>query len=159
MAQTATKSNLASVVGRCLSIYSETDKEFHDGALVAYNPETNKYTVQFKADGSEKSMVLNATRFTWVAQRAEPAQNLSYKKRKDLGIKMHVVGRRLQVYHKSRQKWYKGGILEYVEQADKHKVQFEKGGAVKLLNLEKHKWQFTDLVSSSAYTRGLSTSR
>ena len=100
-------------------------------------------------DGPEETMALATRQFKWLVRKCEPAAKEKRKESFQLAVKKDAVGRKLKVYSKPRQKWFRGTIIEFEEASGKHKVRFDKPSTIKSLNLEKQRWRYTDIVGDT----------
>jgi len=158
---TTTMTDTTGAVGQRLSL--RLGKVDCPGMVIAYFPKTQKHRILLQGtDGSsrEKNFRLPDVDYSWTQEdaAAAPSSVVSF----DLALRRDAVGRRLEIYHQVRNKWYQGTILRYVEHCQQHTLLLEPAGKVHLVDLSQQVWRFTDLVSPAQQpqeTQSLATSR
>jgi hypothetical protein len=77
--------------------------------------DANAHTIQFD-NGSTKSLILNCTKFKWIAEASE-ASDLHGGRlaRYRMSMNRDVVHRKLKIFHEGRDKWFHGTIVGFSE--------------------------------------------
>ncbi|CAB9521423.1 expressed unknown protein [Seminavis robusta] len=143
-------------VGRRLSVVLNARKSTSCCALVvAFFPKTHKHRLRFD-DDHEKNVLLRSLDYSWIDVDAVRLSAF------ELAIQRDAVGRRLEVFHHVRQKWYQATVHKYVEHCQQHAVVLEPQGKVHLVDLQQCPWRYTDLIgpaTTTRNTRDLATSK
>jgi len=81
-----------------------------------------------------------------------PCTASSSNSRYELAIQRDAVGRRLEVYHGVRQKWYSATILRFVSEVKQHTLQLHHNGKTQLVDLSISTWRYVDLKHDQIWT-------
>ncbi|CAB9520971.1 AP2-like ethylene-responsive transcription factor [Seminavis robusta] len=146
-----------SLVGRALMIRLDAQRSvFSKGMIVAYNPLMKLHTIKLLETKEQKQLSLKNHELRWLKKKSK-------KPPFELAIKRAAVGRSIRLLSQDQKKTADGTIIQYLENVDKHTIRLEKTNTLLTVNLDRGKWQYTDLIggptNSEDWNNALVTSR